>query len=144
MFPYVMLVTSAIFCEPSWPLRVVSVIKRLFSKLKLSAASHASLNYEFSPPDLCGLEYEPSAACIYTWTHFHKFGQRGVFACKCILKSVPEFSYKLVVIALSFYVALQCFLPWSHFITKGNDFFDSDAMIVSHPSELTLHSTIFL
>ena len=124
MFPFVMLVTSTIFCDPSWPVRVNSAIQIIKAKLISLAKNATTLSFDKSAvsttPDLFASDYEPSFACLYSLTEIKKFSLRGKFACRDILYSSPERGHKLVVGALSIYVFIQCFLPWSHFITKGD------------------------
>ena len=115
MFPYVMLVTSAIFCDPDWPVRVFSVISKRLTNFRS--------NDSLKRPEAGVSECRFSSACLYTDQEIQTQDDDDNLDPEghVVLRSKPERGHKLTIFLLMCYVALQCFLPWSHFITKGNN-----------------------
>ncbi|EFA03079.2 vitamin K-dependent gamma-carboxylase isoform X3 [Tribolium castaneum] len=89
MFPYVCLATMPLFCTETWPRRLQSIF---FKKV----------NYRV----------EPSPVCVYTRQQSEDYHDLQ-------LPHEINWKHKLVVGLLLTHCGLQCFLPYSHFITQG-------------------------
>ena len=144
MFPYVMLVTSSIFCQPCWPKHISHLLKKLFSSIKrmtltcLTCLSSSVRDTTDSTPDSvsrshtnetdnisngqtaqCDSRYPcPLApACVDSAREVNPYP--GKSKARSLFRNGPSPSQKWTAIAILIYVFVQCFLPWSHFVTKG-------------------------
>ncbi|GAB6018826.1 hypothetical protein CHUAL_000487 [Chamberlinius hualienensis] len=109
MFPYAMLATITIFCYPDWGRRPIESIKefvktRLYYKNKNVGQPNYSANLLLAPSTR-GLKRHHH--CLYP------------DAKKSNKKFHVGKSYHVICILLLSHVAIQGFLPFSHFITKG-------------------------
>lgn len=88
MFPYVMLVSSPLFCSTEWPRKLVARCpKRLQELLPAKAAP------------------QPSASCVY---------KRG----RAKASQKPGLRHQLGAVFTVLYLLEQLFLPYSHFLTQ--------------------------
>uniref|UniRef100_A0A2C9JGW2 Vitamin K-dependent gamma-carboxylase n=2 Tax=Biomphalaria glabrata TaxID=6526 RepID=A0A2C9JGW2_BIOGL len=107
MFPYVMLTTNLLFCSPSWPRKLSRYIPNCFSIF---------LRYE--------QELQPSSHCVYQ-DHSTESNVRTPTGkdlkehSEMIPPTKPSFLHQAVSVFTILFLALQCFLPYSHGITKG-------------------------
>ena len=173
MFPYVMLVTSAIFCEPHWPKILTAGLRKLTNtlgrRLNFSAKpqdtidssllnptppdSQSSSDVSSVSPDLLASSdscqpspssvspdclassdlsvspdciassdsCQPSPDCLYP---SNPVKTRRSFLTSLSspshLRESPSRGHKRTVVLVLLYAAFQCFLPWSHFLTRGS------------------------
>lgn len=107
MFPYTMMASLPIFCSERWPKNLLS---RLPAKLSILTPPLSDAN--------------PSSHCIYPSQEpekndkddkVKKDGNQETLKSG---KNQVRFYHKTMLMIFSFYVAVQCFLPYSHFLTK--------------------------
>lgn len=105
MFSYTMMASLTIFFSERWPKNLLS---RLPAKLSILTPLLSDAN--------------PSSHCFYTSQEpekndkndrVEKDGNQGVSG-----KNQVTFYHNTMLMIFSFYVATQCFLPYSHFLTK--------------------------
>lgn len=105
MFSYTMMASLPIFCSERWPKNLLS---RLPAKLSVSTPLLGDAN--------------PSSHCMYPSQEpdknekddkVKKDGNQDISG-----KNQVTFYHNTMLIIFSFYVATQCFLPYSHFLTK--------------------------
>ncbi|XP_076163553.1 gamma-glutamyl carboxylase isoform X2 [Ptiloglossa arizonensis] len=148
MFPYVCLATMPLFCDPGWPRRVVSGLKRNCAPF---FAQNRSVDRSDESSRNCKRGHEKDSTLVVsqtdeisnektletsddelnietkqdtTETREPKADDNTRIVCKGVKEIRPKSTgatkkQKLVVSLLLFHVVLQFFLPYSHFITKG-------------------------
>lgn len=103
MFPYAMMGTLGLFCSERWPKILLSKLPSCFRLLTPSVT-----------------EANPSNHCVYTSNANTKKENRD--SKKSNTDAVNEGGVKLshifMLAVFSSYVGIQCFLPYSHFLTK--------------------------
>ncbi|GFR98774.1 vitamin K-dependent gamma-carboxylase-like [Elysia marginata] len=105
MFPYGMLTMQLIFCNQDLP-------RRLFSSIPPSLRMFI--------PDSTADDCLPSYHCVYTKDHIKSDTFVGCSGLDVQLPtSQPNKRHKLVSAFTLGFIAWQCFLPYSHGITKG-------------------------
>lgn len=131
MFPMVCLATMPLFCNPNWPRRLGTFIKRIYPfsffkknqgarhkkiamgrKRKSEKRSHDEINDgagNESSIDDGNQEGTHSISSTITSKHIKGISSKSTRVTK---------KQKFVVSLLLFHVFLQFFLPYSHFITK--------------------------
>ena len=142
MFPYVMLVTSAIFCDPSWPRDFPRRCKKLISSVRnfilrslpnSFGSSSCASSAETSTDSRNNAETTSNSETRSDGSGLRQSLDRCQLSPSCIysareskstsigtpVHTKPSRAHKRTVIALSIYIGIQLFLPWSHFITKG-------------------------
>ncbi|XP_075232992.1 gamma-glutamyl carboxylase [Lycorma delicatula] len=101
MFPYMCMVTMPIFCRMDWP-------KQLFSQVKYFLL--IPLNIFYVPVQYKNNEEKRSC---------EKEPEEKSDMVSDEQKKSIGWKKKLTCVFVLFYVGLQCFLPYSHFVTKG-------------------------
>lgn len=91
MFPYVCLATMPLFCSESWPRKIE---KKIFGSKNL--------------------DLKANSGCLYPEDEIKMYKKSKVF-----LHNKATWKHNFVVGLLMTHCALQAFLPYSHFITKG-------------------------
>ncbi|XP_022081275.1 vitamin K-dependent gamma-carboxylase-like [Acanthaster planci] len=108
MFPYAMIATMPVFCYADWP-------NSLLSRLPTSLSSKLA-----ATPDV----QQRSDHCVYAKQETPKeVKPKGATAKAAEAESrdqrVPERHHYLATCFFTLYIAVQLFLPFSHFVTKG-------------------------
>lgn len=128
MFPLVCLATMPLFCNPNWPRRLGSFIKRNYAR-PFSKKSQETRNYKKIVMERINESYDEINDETGNGSSIDDGNQEGTnsisstITCKHI-KGISSKStrvtkkQKFVVSLLLFHVFLQFFLPYSHFITK--------------------------
>ncbi|KAK0075118.1 hypothetical protein PV325_007335 [Microctonus aethiopoides] len=116
MFPYVCLVTMPLFCHVDWPRKLIKNYRLLNSKWKRNITELSDDNKQTDPTINKDNTNDQSVKMKNTQVSFEKYLKKKI--SKEISKS-PTKKQKFVVLLLIFHIALQFFLPYSHFITTG-------------------------
>lgn len=117
MFPYVCLVTMPLFCHVDWPRKLIKNYRLLNSKWKRNITELSDDdNKQIDPTINKDNTNDQSVKMKTTQVSFEKNLKKKI--SKEISKS-PTKKQKFVVLLLIFHIALQFFLPYSHFITTG-------------------------
>ncbi|XP_059142714.1 vitamin K-dependent gamma-carboxylase-like [Physella acuta] len=106
MFPYVMMTSGIFFCSNDWPRRLYAYVT---SALRIRRCSETA-------------SIKTSDHCIYSKDQVKsENGQAYSFRVplKHTPKVTPTFLHKLATSFTLGFMTLQCFLPYSHFVTKG-------------------------
>lgn len=115
IFPYAMLATMPIYCSPDWPKKsIMTLLPRwrhyfsLDTPLKYSASN---CYYDCSDESIIQDD-------IQKQSHDTTADKNGTV--RTTNKGIQRFGFRdrMTVVILGFYVCLQLFLPYSHFITQ--------------------------
>ncbi|KAK3738172.1 hypothetical protein QZH41_019673, partial [Actinostola sp. cb2023] len=106
MFSYTMMASLSLFCSEKWPKNLLS---------------HLPTRLSFVTP-LLG-EADPSSHCVYPSkgkTREEAPRRKGETQTKSpSSEGQVKWHHKIMLVLFSLYVGIQCFLPYSHFLTKG-------------------------
>ncbi|KAH9494869.1 hypothetical protein Btru_015868, partial [Bulinus truncatus] len=105
MFPFVMLTSNLLFCSPSWPRQLLKYIPSCFNLFttnleQLQSSSHCFYQSEVKESDAPLLKDSKKYS-------------------ECQHSKNPSFLHHSFSLFTIIFLALQCFLPYSHGITKG-------------------------
>lgn len=128
MFPLVCLATMPLFCNPNWPRRLGTFIKRNYAR-SFSKKSQQIRNYKKIAMERIKESYDEINDETGNGSSIDDGNQEGTnsISSTIIRKHIKGISskstrvtkkQKFVVSLLLFHVFLQFFLPYSHFITK--------------------------
>ncbi|ELT96478.1 hypothetical protein CAPTEDRAFT_169440 [Capitella teleta] len=107
MFPWMMLATMPIFCHVDWPRRLFSAFPQCLERvLPLSGQPQKNPHCLYSKE-----EVKPDDESSPT--------QSSPAESSRAVRSQPSFYHRMASIGCVLYLATQCFLPYSHFVTKG-------------------------
>ncbi|XP_012934732.1 vitamin K-dependent gamma-carboxylase [Aplysia californica] len=107
MFPYACIATQFLFCYGDWPRRLFRLVP---PALRL-----------FTPDDL---ELQPSGHCVYNKEdvmseNVSPTSKTQYVSSSEALPTEPKLKQKIATLFTLLFIAWQCFLPYSHGITKG-------------------------
>lgn len=96
MFPYTMMASLSLFYSHEWPKKLVARLPNFLSIVMPLKE-----------------EAQPSSHCVYTYDAEEK-------SCKAKQPQNKQvkWSHKFMLMLLGVHVGIQCFLPYSHFLTK--------------------------
>ncbi|XP_064603539.1 vitamin K-dependent gamma-carboxylase-like [Liolophura sinensis] len=102
MFPWTMLATMPLFCYVDWP-------RALFRKFPSKLSCVLPLD---DPP-------QPSRHCVYSKEQVKPEESSRAVRASTQLRDKPGPYHKAAAIGTVLYLAVQLFMPYSHFVTKG-------------------------
>ncbi|KAL3875762.1 hypothetical protein ACJMK2_033680 [Sinanodonta woodiana] len=108
MFPWMMLATMPLFCSNDWP-------RKFFQKLPLCLKFVTPQNHDLQTSDHCLYSKEdikPETSGMKT---------KSVSSSASPPATKPRAYHKLFTMVTGVYILIQCCLPYSHGITKGNN-----------------------
>ncbi|KAK3590837.1 hypothetical protein CHS0354_024575 [Potamilus streckersoni] len=110
IFPWCLVATMLFFCRSDWP-------RKCFQTFPASMSSPAPLYHELQASDHCLYSKE------YVKPEDKVFQARTVALGATTPPTKARTYHRLVSVVTGAYILLQCFLPYSHGITKGNNLF---------------------
>lgn len=103
MFPYAMMASLTLFYSHSWP-------KKLIARLP----GWMSIIFPYKE------DAQTSSHCVYDCVSEEKIGDQK--DSSWFFNKKVKWTHKFMLMLLGLHVGIQCFLPYSHFLTKVWDF----------------------